>query len=68
MGHIPRKIPLICLLFLRKNSTILCKVTGNRRYSGDLPQGGLEIPCMLKFQGSTKDVDKAKMLIESAMC
>ena len=36
------------------------KVTGSRRYSRDLPQGGLEVPCTLKFQGSTKDIDKVK--------
>ena len=58
VGHVPRKISAICLLFLRKNSMILCKVTGSRRYSEDLPQGGLEIPCTLKFRGSMKDIGK----------
>ena len=67
VGYVPRKISTICWLFLRKNGTILCKATGSRRYSEDLLQGGLEIPCILKFQGSTKDVDKVKKLIESAM-
>ena len=33
VGHVPRKISAICSLFLRKNGTILCKVTGSRRYS-----------------------------------
>ena len=44
----------------------MCKVTGSRRYSRDLPQGGLEVPCTLKFQGSTKDIDKVKKLLEAA--
>ena len=60
VGHVPRKISSVCSLFLRKNGTIVCKVTGSRRYSRDLPQGGLEVPCTLKFQGSTKDIDKVK--------
>ena len=66
VGHVPRKISSVCSLFLRKNGTIVCKVTGSRRYSRDLPQGGLEVPCTLKFQGSTKDIDKVKKLLEAA--
>ena len=50
----------VCSLFLRINGTIVCKVTGSRCYSRDLPQGGLEVPCTLKFQGSIKDIDKVK--------
>ena len=45
VGHVPRKISSVCSLFLRKNGTLVCKVTGSRRYSRDMPQGGLEIPC-----------------------
>ena len=30
--------------------SILCTVTGGRKYSSDLPQGGLEAPCMLLFK------------------
>lgn len=56
VGHVPRRILLICSLFLRKDSTILCKVTGNRRYLEDLQQGGIEIPCTLTLQGIEEDV------------
>ena len=46
VGHLPRKISsIICSLFLRNNCTIHCEITGQRRYSRDIPQGGLEIPC-----------------------
>ncbi len=31
--------------------TIVCQVTGCRRYSSDLVQGGLEIPCTYTFSG-----------------
>ena len=43
----------------------MCRVSGSRRYSADLPQGGLEVPCVLTFQMSNaKDVEKAKKLID----
>ena len=35
VGHIPRKISSVCGLFLRRGGTIMCKVTGSRRYSED---------------------------------
>ena len=38
-----------------------------RRYSADLPQGGLEIPCLLKFEGDVKYVAKAEKLIKYAL-
>ena len=61
VGHMPRKISAICSLFLHRNGTIHCKVTGSRRYSRDIAQGGLEIPCQLSFEGDiicwkTRDV------------
>ena len=34
----------ISALFLKRQDKISCKVLGRRRYSVDLPQGGLEIP------------------------
>ena len=44
VGHVPRSI---CSMFLRRGGRIDCEITGARRYSEDLPQGGLEIPCKL---------------------
>ena len=38
----------------------MCRVTGRRHYSQDLLQGGVEVLCMLVFQGNSKYVDKAK--------
>ncbi len=51
VGHVPRRLSALCSLFLRSGSIITCRITGSRRYSTDLPQGGLEIPCMLTFSG-----------------
>ena len=63
IGHIPRKISSICSMFLRHGGTIKCRVTASRRYSRDLPQGGLEIPCVLTFQGCEKDIAKVSKLV-----
>ena len=51
VGHLPKTISRVCSLFLRRGGTIYCIVTNTRRYSADLPQGGLEIPCTLHFEG-----------------
>ena len=48
-GHVPRKISSICSMIICKGGSITCEVVALRRYSEDLPQGGLEIPCLMKF-------------------
>ena len=55
VGHIPRRISAVCHIFLRRNGNISCQVTGERRYSVDLPQGGMEVPCKLTT-GTSKDI------------
>ena len=68
VGHIPRKISAICFAFMRRGGTILCHANGPHQYSSDLPQSGLEIPCVLKFIASNKkDTSKAKNQLESAL-
>ena len=47
VGHLPRKISRLCSMFIDQGGDITCVVTGNRRYSSDLAQGGLEIPCSI---------------------
>ena len=66
VGHVPRKISAACALFLNRNGSIHCVVTGERCYSCDLPQGGLEVPCVLQFKGQPKDVLKLKKLLSPA--
>ena len=63
VGHIPRKISSACSMFLRQGGTIDCRVTGGRRFSEDLPQGGLEIPCTITLRGTDSDIDKVKRLL-----
>lgn len=64
IGHLPRKISRVCSLFLRRGGVIRCTVSGTRRYSMDLPQGGLEIPCVVKFAANAKEIHKLKLLIK----
>ena len=67
IGHLPRKMSKICSLFLRRGGSIRCKVTGSRRYSSDLPQGGLEIPRSLLFTANVKEVMKLRKVL-AAKC
>lgn len=53
----------MCSLFLRKGGTIQCQVTERRHFSADLPQGSLEIPCMLTFMGDPNEVANARKLL-----
>ena len=50
-------------MFIQEGREILCIVIGNQRYSSDLVQGGLEIPCTLLFHGEEKYIQKLKKLI-----
>ena len=63
VGHLPRKISRICTLFIRRGGTITCLVNGRRKYSADLPQGGMEIPCTLLFKGDPKEIKKLVKLL-----
>ena len=66
VGHVPRKVSAACSLFLRRESMMECTITGARCYSADLPQGGLEVPCELRFKGNAQDVAKLKKLLAPA--
>ena len=60
VDHLPRKISAACSVFLRKGGHITCIVIAHRCYSADLPQGGLEVPCSLKFNGKQEEIRKLK--------
>ena len=47
---------------------MVCKITGPRRYSNDLHQGGLEVPCQYQFYSDNEErLIKVKGLIEKAL-
>ena len=53
VGHLPRKVSTLSSLFIRRRGTIHCQIMGRRRYSADLPLGGLEVPCSLTISRSS---------------
>ena len=63
VGHVPRKISRVCVLFLERNGAITCTITGPRRRSADLPQGGMELPCVLALSGDPSDLLKIKRIM-----
>ena len=67
VGHVPRKISFLCAAFIRRGGTIYCTVEGNRHYSNDIAQGGMEIPCKLTFKGSLKELQKVQKYFSSAL-
>ena len=68
VGHVPRKISPVCAIFIQRGGSITCTVSGHRRYSADLEQGGLEIPCNIKFSTSSSvEKEKAEKLVIAAL-
>ena len=65
VGHVPRLMSAACSLFLRRLGTITCRIIGSRRYSADLPQGGLELPCCYIFRANATLVEKLKKLLSA---
>ena len=62
--HLPRKVLRVCALLLKREGSTQCTVTGKQRYSADLPQGGVEIPCFVVFKASAKEIQKLKHIMK----
>lgn len=63
VGHVPRRISTMCSMFLGRRGTITCTITGAKRYSADLAQGGMEVPCTLTFAGEENYVKNIRRLL-----
>ena len=55
-------------MFIQREGEITATVTGHRRYSSDLVQGGLEIPCNLRFHREDKEILKLKKVRKLKKC
>ena len=66
VGHVPRKISTANSLFLWSGGSIKFDITGSRKYLRDLPQGGLEVPCILEFTRELVKIEKVKQLFKEA--
>ena len=68
VGHVPHKISSICSIYIRQGGTIHTTVNGHCRYSADLPQGGMEVPCILTFTAlCSSEGEKTKKLLQSLL-
>ena len=63
VSHLPRQLSRILSLFILRNGTTDSIVTGRRRYSADLSQGGLKNLCILFFSGKHDEINKLKYLL-----
>ena len=63
VGHLPLKVSCVCTLFLKRGGSIRFTVTGRRRVSADLTQGGLEVPCTVVFVGLRKENQKLNVFL-----
>ena len=56
VGHVPQTFSAVCALFLNRGGTMICKVTGERLYSHDLPHKEYI------FRGQPTDIEKVKKI------
>ena len=49
VGHLPKSISKLVHFFVKHVGKLTCEITGSKRYSPDLEQGGLEIPAEIIF-------------------
>ena len=54
------------VVVLRRGGIITCEVTAARKYSSDLPQGGLEVPCRFIFKSCSVEISKLRKLLSQA--
>ena len=62
VGHLPREIAKTCHYFTRHDGKISGRVTGRRIHSEEA--GGMEIPCRLKFAGSSRNIRRLKQVLQ----
>ena len=56
VGHVPKFLSKLTFFFLKHGVMLTVKVTGERRYSFDLPQGGMEIPAEFIYKSEKKEL------------
>ena len=59
--HVPKFLSKLTFFFLKHGATLTEKVATERRYSFDLPQGGMEIPVEFIYKSEKKElIDQMK--------
>ena len=68
VGHVPKFLSKITYFFLKLGGDLTVKITGQRRYSRDLDQGGMELPGTYVFTSTDTEMHaKLEMLVKEAM-
>ena len=61
VGHVSKFLSKLTFFLLKHGATLTVKVMGERRYSFDLPQGGMEIPAEFIYKLEKKElIDQMK--------
>lgn len=55
VGHVPRELCRSICTFITGGGSVVCEVTGSRRYGK-----GLEVPCLYKLRGTAKAIAKLR--------
>ena len=56
VGHVPKFLSKLTFFFLKHGGTLTVKATGERRYSFDLAQGGMEITAEFIYKSEKKEL------------
>ena len=56
VGHVPKFLSKLTFFFLKHGGTLTVQVTGERRYSFDLAQGGMEITPEFIYKSEKKEL------------
>ena len=68
VGHVPKFLSKITYFFLKLGGDLVVKMAGQRRYSRDLDQGGMELPGTYIFTSTdAKMHSKLEILAKEAM-
>ena len=59
VGHVPREVSRVFWHYLGHCGKISCEVTGRRKHGK-----GLEVPCIYKFLGSEKMIEKMRSIMQ----
>ena len=68
VGYVLKFLSKITYLFLKLRGILVVKITGQRRYSRDLNQGGMELPVTYVFTSTDVEMHaKLETLVKEAM-
>ena len=53
---------------LHNKGRMTCLITGTKRYSRDLVQGGMEVPCIYMCEEEAQEISEAEKLLSQILC